>query len=141
MRKSILITILCALMAIPSIAQNVKAISGDQFRERVFDYKSDEGWSYKGERACLVDFSTSWCGWCKKQEPIFEELARQYKGQIDFYKIDCEKEQALAYVLGINSYPTILLIRADGKPLMLKGYREKDAWIQIFDEFFFDLKE
>ena len=60
MRKSILITILCALMAIPSIAQNVKAISGDLFRERVFDYKSDEGWSYKGERACLVDFSTSW---------------------------------------------------------------------------------
>ena len=139
--KKLFVTILLGLLlVVPSMAQNVREISGEIFRERVFDYKSDEGWSFKGERACLVDFSTSWCGWCKRQEPIFEALAKEFKGQIDFYKIDCEKDKDLAYVLGINSYPTILLIRADGKPLMLKGYREKDAWMEIFDEFFFELK-
>lgn len=139
--KKLFFTILFGmLMLLPSVAQNVKEINGEQFRERVFDYKSDAGWAFKGDRACLIDFSTSWCGWCKKQEPIFDALAREYRDQINFYKIDCEKDKELAYRLGINSYPTILLIRADGKPLLLSGYREKDAWKQIFDDFFFDLK-
>lgn len=141
MRKHVLIILFSLLLAIPSMAENVVAITGEQFRERVFDYKSETGWVYKGDQACLIDFSTSWCGWCKKQEPIFEDLAHEYCDQIHFYKIDCERDRELAYVLGISSYPTILLIRADGKPLLLKGYREKSAWKQIFDEFFFDLKD
>ena len=140
MKKSILITLFCALMAIPSMAQNVKALTGEQFRAQVFDYKSETSWKYKGNQACLIDFSADWCGWCRKQFPIFEELAKEYKGQITFYKVDCEKDKELANAMGINSYPTLLLIRADGKPLVLKGYREKAAWIEVFDEFFFDLK-
>ena len=102
--KKLFVTILLGLLlVVPGMAQNVKEISGEIFRERVFDYKSDEGWAFKGERACLVDFSTSWCGWCKRQEPIFDALAKEFKGQIDFYKIDCEKNPDLAHVLGINS--------------------------------------
>lgn len=134
--KKLGIIILCAFMALPMVAEDVIYLNTALFRDRVFDYKA-EHWMYKGDRACLIDFSTSWCGWCKKQEPIFEELANEYCDQVHFYKVDCDREFEVARVLGISSYPTILLIRADGKPLLLKGYREKAMWVKIIDEFFF----
>lgn len=59
-----------------------------QFIERVGDFESDpNGWKFKGERPCLVDFSTSWCVYCKRLSPILDEFAKEFDGKIDIYYI------------------------------------------------------
>lgn len=57
--------------------------------------------------------------------PILEELAKEYDGKIDIYKVDTEKEQELAAVFGIRSIPTLLFCPTAGRPQGRSGSDEQ----------------
>ncbi len=134
MRK-ILVTIVLALCALPLLAEDVVYITTEQFKDRVFDYKNNKEWAYKGDKPCVIDFYTTWCGPCKRLAPIMEELSQTYCDQVKFYKADTERERELAYVFGINSIPQVLYIPTEGKPMLLKGLYPKEEIVRIIDEF------
>ena len=134
MKRSILVSILCAFMALPLVAEDVQYITQDQFRDRIFDYKRELDWNFKGDMPCIVDFYTTWCGPCKRLAPIMEELSQTYCDQVKFYKVDTERERELAYVFGIQSIPQVLYIPMEGKPVLLKGLYPKEEIIKIIDE-------
>lgn len=75
----------------------------------------------------LVDFYADWCGPCKMVAPILEELAKEYDGKINIYKIDTEAEQELAAVFGIRSIPSLLFCPKGEKPQMAQGALPKDV--------------
>lgn len=134
MKRSILVSILCAFMAFPLAAEDVQYITQDQFRDRIFDYKRELDWNFKGDMPCIVDFYTTWCGPCKRLAPIMEELSQTYCDQVKFYKVDTERERELAYVFGIQSIPQVLYIPMEGKPVLLKGLYPKEEIIKIIDD-------
>ena len=134
MKRSILVSILCAFMALPLVAEDVQYITQDQFRDRIFDYKRELDWKFKGDMPCIVDFYTTWCGPCKRLAPIMEELSQTYCDQVKFYKVDTERERELAYVFGIQSIPQVLYIPMEGKPVLLKGLYPKEEIIKIIDD-------
>ena len=134
MKRSILVSILCAFMALPLAAEDVQYITQDQFRDRIFDYKRELDWNFKGDMPCIVDFYTTWCGPCKRLAPIMEELSQTYCDQVKFYKVDTERERELAYVFGIQSIPQVLYIPMEGKPVLLKGLYPKEEIIKIIDD-------
>jgi len=73
----------------------------------------------------LIDFWATWCGPCKMIAPIVEELAREYDGKMVVGKVDVDEESALAVQFGIQSIPTLVLIK-DGKTVeMSVGLRQK----------------
>ena len=59
----------------------------------------------------LVDFSATWCGPCKKLEPIVEELAGDYDGRGKVVRVDVDKAPATAAKFGVMSVPTVLLFQ------------------------------
>ena len=134
MRVRILAVVLMA-MALPLMAEDVVYITTEQFRARIFDYKSEKEWKYKGDKPCVIDFYTTWCGPCKRLAPIMEELSQTYCDQVVFYKADTERERELAYVFGISSIPQVLYIPTEGKPMLLKGLYPKEEIIKIINEF------
>lgn len=135
MRKIFFLLVLSLLTAIPVTAEDVRYITTEQFRERIFDYTKEKDWSYKGEKPCVIDFYTTWCGPCKRLAPIMEEMSQQYCDRVVFYKADTERERELAYVFGISSIPQVLYIPAEGKPMLLKGLYPKEEIVKIIDEF------
>ena len=135
MRRFILIMFMGIFSALSVWAEDVVYITTEQFRDRIFDYKTERDWVYKGDKPCVIDFYTTWCGPCKRLAPIMEELSQTYCDQVVFYKADTERERELAYVFGISSIPQVLYIPAEGKPMLLKGLYPKEEIVRIIDEF------
>ena len=69
------------------------------FIEKIFDYENSNEWNFKGTKPAIIDFYADWCGPCKMVSPILEEIAKEYEGLIDIYKIDTEAEQELAIII------------------------------------------
>ncbi len=63
----------------------------------------------------LLDFWADWCQPCKTLGPILEKLAEEYRGAFIVAKVNCDVEQALAMQVGVQSLPTVLLVK-DGQP-------------------------
>ena len=57
----------------------------------------------------LMDFYADWCGPCKMQGPIFEDLAKDFNDKVEFRKINVDKEGDLAAEKGIMVVPTVIL--------------------------------
>ncbi|MDP3563553.1 MAG: thioredoxin [Methanoregula sp.] len=62
----------------------------------------------------LFDFFAVWCGPCKMQTPILEELAKKMGDKVEIKKIDIDQHMELAEKYGIRVVPT-LIIEKDGK--------------------------
>ncbi len=62
----------------------------------------------------LFDFSATWCGPCKMQTPIIEELAKKMGDAVEIRKIDVDQHMDLAEKYAIRVIPT-LIIEKDGK--------------------------
>ena len=93
------------------------------FLKLVMDYeKNPDTWIFQGEKPCLIDFYADWCAPCRITSPILEELAKEYAGKINIYKVDIEKEQELAAVFRVQSIPTFLFCPMDGISYHVLGY-------------------
>lgn len=62
----------------------------------------------------LFDFFATWCGPCKMQTPVIEELAKKMGDAVEIRKIDVDQHMDLAEKYGIRVVPT-LIIEKDGK--------------------------
>lgn len=65
----------------------------------------------KAPGTVLVDFSATWCGPCKKLEPIVHEIAGDYDGRLKVVKVDVDRAAQTAARFGVLSVPTLLLFR------------------------------
>jgi thioredoxin 1 len=62
----------------------------------------------------LFDFFATWCGPCRMQTPILEELAKKMGDKVEIKKYDVDQHMDLAEKYGIRVVPT-LVIEKDGK--------------------------
>jgi thioredoxin len=109
-------------------------LTKETFLQKVFNYEQNQDWKYERKLPCLIDFYADWCGPCKMIAPILEELSEEYKGKIEIYKIDTEKELELSSAFGIRSIPSLLFCPLEGEPQMAQGALPKDALKNAIDE-------
>lgn len=75
----------------------------------------------------LIDFWAVWCGPCRMVAPIIEEIAAEYEGKVKVCKVNVDEEPELAVRFGVDSIPTLIVIK-DGKVTNTAvGYRPKDS--------------
>lgn len=64
----------------------------------------------------VVDFWAVWCGPCRLIAPIVEELSEQYKGKVEFVKLNVDENPEVSMKYGIRSIPTLLVFK-NGKAI------------------------
>ena len=100
----------------------VEEISG-----KSFENETSEG-------VVLTEFWATWCGPCKMQSPVIEQLSQEMD-DVKFTSVDVDQNQDLAKDLGIMAIPT-LIIKKDGKIVdRLTGYTPKEKLEQILDQY------
>lgn len=110
----------------------IEHLTKETFLSKVFNYEKNREWKFEGERPCIIDFYADWCGPCKVVAPVLEELAWDYDGKINIFKVNTEEELELASVFGIRSIPSILFVPAEGEPQMALGALPKETFVKAF---------
>jgi len=91
----------------------------------------------ESEVPVLLDMWAAWCGPCRMVSPIVDELAGEYAGRIKVGKIDVDAEPSIAAAFGVQSIPTIVLIKDGQVVAQAIGARPKAQLAQALrlDEF------
>jgi len=75
----------------------------------------------------VVDFYATWCGPCRTQGPILDELLRNAGGAFQVVKVDVDNEPDLAVKYGITALPTLIVFDG-GEPVeKFVGLTSKDV--------------
>jgi len=109
-------------------------LTNETFKKLIFNYEVEKEWKYEGSKPAIIDFYADWCAPCRQLSPLVEEIAREYSGKIDVYKVDTEKEKKLAQSLGITGLPTLLFIPAQGKPQVSMGALPKETLVEAVND-------
>lgn len=112
----------------------VEHLTKATFFEKVYNFETNKEWKFEGDIPCVIDFYADWCGPCKMVAPILDEIATEYKGKINIYKVDTEAEQELAGAFGIRSIPSMLFVPINDKPQMAVGALPKDGIIKAMKD-------
>ncbi len=64
----------------------------------------------------LVDFFATWCGPCKMQSPILDQVKAEVGDKANVIKVDVDRAQELAAKYNVRSVPTLILFK-NGEPV------------------------
>lgn len=62
----------------------------------------------------VLDFYQATCPPCRALEPVLERVARDFAGRVAVYRVDIDRDPTVAERFGIDSLPTVLMVR-DGR--------------------------
>ncbi len=97
-------------------------ITTEQFEDKVL----------KSSQPVLVDFFATWCGPCKMQTPILEEVSAEISGKGSIYKVDVDQEIALASRFNVMSVPTLILFKDGQASQQFVGVQSKETLLNLF---------
>ncbi|MBI4411244.1 MAG: thioredoxin [Deltaproteobacteria bacterium] len=80
---------------------HVKTATDDNFESEVLNSPTP----------ALVDFWAVWCGPCKALAPVIEDLANEFQGKVNVFKLNVDENPNIAARFGIRGIPTILLFK------------------------------
>jgi thioredoxin len=85
------------------------------------------------QKPVVVNFYAPWCAPCKKMEPAFSLLSKEFGDKVQFHKVDLDRNASLADAEKIGSIP-VTRIYAKGKLVVEKsGYLSDDELRRLFE--------
>lgn len=75
----------------------------------------------------MVDFWAVWCGPCRRQGPVVEEIANEIGKKIKIGKLDVDNNKVTSNTFNVRNIPTLIIFK-DGKEVKrLVGLQDKQT--------------
>ncbi len=124
-----LLTLILAGTSVPATTQQALADDKKANQEESVKSVSDSTFSkevLKSDKTVLVDFWAPWCGPCRMQGPIVEEVSNELKGKAKVVKLNTDENQKTAAAYNITGIPALIIFK-NGKVVEQKvGLTKKD---------------
>ena len=86
------------------------------------------------EKPVLVDFYADWCGPCKMQAPILQDVVGEIDGKARIIKIDVDKNPDVAVKYQVRGIPTLILFK-NGQPVWRQsGVAQKQQLVGVINQ-------
>ena len=97
--------------------------------DKTFNEDTDKG-------LVLIDFWATWCGPCRMQAPILDQLEQEYdEEEFRIAKMDVDENPETPQQFGIMSIPTLML-KKDGQVVeKAVGVHSKEQLRQMIDQY------
>ncbi|MFN7957183.1 MAG: thioredoxin [Holophagaceae bacterium] len=82
----------------------------------------------------LIDFWAPWCGPCRMQGPILDEVARAMDGRALVAKVNVDDEPQLAAQFGVQSIPTLVVLKEGRLHQRLVGLQPAPALVAALQQ-------
>ena len=100
----------------------VLTITKDNFKTEVVE----------SDKPVLLDFWASWCAPCMMQSPIVDELAEEHP-ELKVGKVNVDEQPQLAAAFGVESIPTLVIIKDGITKEVLVGLHRKEQILEQFN--------
>ena len=133
---SFLLVVACATSCSLERDKKARHITYQEFIDKIWDFETyHDSFAFKGNTAVIVDFYASWCGPCMNLLPIMEKLAEEYEGDLTIYKVNVDKEPALATAFRVKGLPVVYYIPASGSSIKRQdGLPSEESLRTIIEE-------
>ena len=105
--------------------EDMKYVTEDTFESEVI----------KSEVPVLVDFTAVWCGPCKMLSPVIAELAQDWEGKVNIYKMDVDTNPETPQKYSVMGVPSLILFKDGEIAARITGFRPKKQLITTFEPF------
>lgn len=92
-----------------------------------------DGEVLKSEMPVLVDFWAVWCAPCIMQNPILEELEKEFEGKVKIGKLNVDENPNTAGKFGVMSIPTLMLFKKGENVKQWIGVQSKESLAAAFN--------
>lgn len=97
--------------------------------------KSNEFENEIKEGVVIVDFFAKWCGPCKMQAPIFEQLSSEMEEKVKFLKVDVDECNDIANLYDITNIPALVIFKDGMKQGSLVGFSRGEIIKEKLDKY------
>jgi thioredoxin 1 len=105
---------------------DVKYVTEENFETEVLE----------SELPVLVDFTAVWCGPCKMLAPLVDELAEEWQGKVNIYKMDVDASPTTPIKYNVMGVPSLILFKNGEIAARITGFRPKKHLVTTFEPFF-----